>query len=491
MVMRPRPIFESPASARPSLGRLLLIAYNFPPDQEIGALRWQKLARHAAERGWMVDVVTRDPAELESRDETRLADLPAGTRIYGVPFRPLLIERLEVAVWRSLRRHLRGRTRPAVTGGAASVTRHEISWRDPPLRHLLRANHVLLHYGAFHRWARHAAHLAVRLFEPGLHRAVISTGPPHMSHEAGRRVAHATGLPFIVDMRDPWSMAHRLDAQMASPLWFALAEHFQDRAVVQASLVVANTEPLRLALRDRYPEARERIITVMNGSDEEPVPPSQLGHRFVAAFAGDIYIDRDPRPLFRGAARAVSDLQLTPEQFAISLLGGVEQYAGEPVREIAREEGVDAFVSLLPRRPRRQALEFLAGAAMLVSLPQDSDMAIPGKIFEYAQFNAWLLALARRGSATELVLRGSGADVIDPEDVEGLAAIFKKRYQQFRDGVRPTAIGADGRFSRRTQAQRLLDAIHRCTDLPPLSTAPATPNAEHDAARAKSSTPRG
>ncbi|MGI8497089.1 MAG: hypothetical protein ACR2OG_05850 [Gemmatimonadaceae bacterium] len=489
--MRPRPIFESPAAERANLGRLLLIAYNFPPDQEIGALRWQKLARHAAERGWMVDVVTRDPAELESRDETRLADLPAGTRIYGVPFRPLLIERLEVAVWRALRPHLRGRAREAATRGAASVTRKGISWRDRPWKHLLRANHVLLHYGAFHRWARHAADLAVRLYEPGLHRAVISTGPPHMAHESGRRVAHATQVPFIMDMRDPWSMSHRLGEQMASPIWFTLAEYFQDRAVAQAALIVANTESLRLLLLHRYPEAQERLITVMNGSDEELLPQSQLRERFVAAFAGDIYIDRDPRPLFRGAARAVRDLDLSPEQFGISLLGTVEQYAGASVRDIAREEGIDAFVTLLPRRTRGQALEFLAGAAMLVSLPQDSDMTIPSKIFEYAQFNAWLLALARPDSATELVLRGSGADVIDPDDVEGLAAILKQRYQQFRSGVRPTAIGADGRFSRRVQAQRLLDAIHRCcTGLAPLSTAPAIPSGGRDAGPAKSSTIR-
>lgn len=33
--------------------RLLLLRYHFPPRQSAAALRWQKLAGHAADRGWI------------------------------------------------------------------------------------------------------------------------------------------------------------------------------------------------------------------------------------------------------------------------------------------------------------------------------------------------------------------------------------------------------------------------------------------------------
>ena len=36
----------------PATDRLILVSYHFPPDTAIGALRWRKLARYAAERGW-------------------------------------------------------------------------------------------------------------------------------------------------------------------------------------------------------------------------------------------------------------------------------------------------------------------------------------------------------------------------------------------------------------------------------------------------------
>jgi len=104
-------------------------------------------------------------------------------------------------------------------------------------------------------------------------------------------------------------------------------------------------------------------------------------------------------------------------------------------------------------------LEFLTHATMLVSLPQDSDLAIPSKIFEYMQFDAWLLALAKHGSATELLLRDSGADVVAPLDVDAMAALIHDRYQQYACGVRPLCIARDQRFSRRGQATILFDAL--------------------------------
>ena len=99
---------------------------------------------------------------------------------------------------------------------------------------------------------------------------------------------------------------------------------------------------------------------------------------------------------------------------------------------------------------------------MLLSLPQDSDMAIPSKIFEYMQYDAWILALAERDSATERLLRGSNADVVASQDLEGLTTVLRKRYLQYACGERPTRLATDPRYSRREQARRLFDAIEKC-----------------------------
>jgi len=314
-------------------------------------------------------------------------------------------------------------------------------------------------YAQWRNWAHDAAALAGQLIEPGVHEAIITSGPPHMAHEAGRLAARASGLPFVMDMRDPWSLVERVPGHIASPVWFAFAKRFERRAVADAAIVATNTEPFRRAMCDHYPNARARILTVMNGCDEDAVPPSQHGPRFVIGYAGAIYLDRDPRPLFRAAARVVHDVNLTPADFGIEFIGHVESYCSSPVPALASEEGLDGYVTVGSMRPHKAVMEFLARATMLVSLPQDSDLAIPAKIFEYVQFDSWLLALATPESAVGLLLQNSGADVVAPDDLDRLTAVIRERVLQYRNGIRPTRLVRDGRFSRRTQAYRLLDAI--------------------------------
>ena len=159
----------------------------------------------------------------------------------------------------------------------------------------------------------------------------------------------------------------------------------------------------------RYPDATPRIVAVPNGYDEDPMPASLDSPRFTIAYAGTIYLDRDPRPLFRAAAQVIAMYSLTPDDFAIELMGEVSSLDGIPISQMAEEEGVGRFVFTHASRPRMEALRFLASASMLVLLPQDSDVAIPAKLFEYMRFDAWLMVLASRCSATAQLLNGVAA----------------------------------------------------------------------------------
>ena len=464
------PFFSGLAADDPR-DRLLLLSFHFPPSRTVGALRWQKLSVHAAELGWALDVVTLDPSCGEELDEVRLRDLPTTTRVFGVKQKKLLAERLLRSVLR-LRNFLRrsisapsGHLRAAIPATSPSgprsdsLTPAEIRAIPRSLRELDRMYTAWLDHRAMSAWAADVARMATELADAQDYAAVITSGPPHMVHEAGRRVAAAKGLPFVMDLRDPWSLVQRLPEVLASPLWLRAARRFEEKAIRKASLVIANTEPHRLALQRLYPFASQRIITVGNGCDDEQtlVAPSRTA--FVIAYAGSIYLDRDPRPLFRAVALVVRELCLTPAQLQLAFMGS-GSFAGVALRRIAADEGIEEFLHVAPGGTRQQALEFMSHAAMLVSLPQDSDMAIPAKVFEYMQFRAWLLALAESHSATALLLEHSKADVVPPNDYLHLTEVIRQRYLQFADGEVPPRIGDDERFSRRRQARILLDALN-------------------------------
>lgn len=463
----PAPFFARPSPAAAPRGRILLVSYEFPPGSSAGALRWQRLSTFAAERGWGLDVITVDPASLKNPDARRLEDLPPGARAYGVPEKKLWIDRVEQRVFDWLKGRRRGaaqasageppsrpRTRPDSLSRAETLA---TPWWNR--RVAVRTYYALLLWRRQWRWTQRAIRLGAAIVEPGVHRLIVTCGPPHPTHLAGGPLARRTGLPHVMDMRDPWSLVERMPEVVASPILYERARRMEQRAVDGAAMVVCNTRPARDAFRRIHPELGDRCITVMNGYDEEPLPPARRGHRFVVAYAGSIYLDRDPRGLFRAAAGVVRERGLTPADFAIEFMGTASRYQGQTLEDIAAQEGIGGFVRVHAPRPRAEAMEFLAGAAMLVSLPQDSAMAIPSKVFEYMRFDAWLLALAERGSATEEVLRGSGADVVGPDDVAGIARALALRMDQYAASGPPAQPALVPECSRAHQARILFDAL--------------------------------
>src|SRR6185312_3246289 len=247
--------------------RLLLVSWHFPPDSAVGGLRWQKFARHAAERGWGVEVIMRDPSRLCGCDPDRLSDLPAGTRLYFVRQRRMALERFAEIAARLLRRF-----KPGMSAGGAgmhaspspgSFARDEIRWRS--VRDVKRAYFAVVEHWRGARWAADASAVGRQLVQPGVHRAIVSSGPPHFVHSAACNIGRATALPPVMDLRDPWSMVQRLPENLASPVALALARYAEQRAIRNASLIVANTEPARDMMAQQYPAAAKRIIAIPNG----------------------------------------------------------------------------------------------------------------------------------------------------------------------------------------------------------------------------------
>jgi hypothetical protein len=448
----PRPYFDARA-ARGQVDeprrRLLLVTYHFPPDSAVGGLRWERHAASLGVRGWDVDVITRDFDRLGGTDDARLRCLTDNVTIYSArESEPLIARAVRVAL--DVKRRITP-SRPRAPGALVNTKR--LPWASS--RGIVRAHAALVHIAKQTQWANEATALGHALAAVNRYDLVVSSGPPHMAHEAARAVAGQARLPLVIDLRDPWGGWKRVPEDYASPLWFRHAKRFERRAVRDARLIVMNTEPASGDMAVRYPWAADRIVTIQNGSDDEPVPVVADDGQFKIRFAGTIYLDRDPRLVFRAAAAVVRRLQLTPNEFRLEFMGEVGEFGGRSLLSIAADEGLDGFVGVQGRRPRSEATEFLAGATMLLSLPQDADLCVPAKIFEYSRFDAWILILATARSATARVFAGSGADVTDPGDVEGMSEVIAARYAEFRQRGRPRAVGYDGRFERKRQVELL------------------------------------
>ncbi|HEX7937797.1 MAG TPA: lipopolysaccharide biosynthesis protein, partial [Gemmatimonadaceae bacterium] len=154
-----RPVSDAPVfvAGQPSMvHRAILISYHFAPSSAVGALRWQKMVRLAAERGWEFDVIACAPRELRAADQDRWAELPAGTRVFGVATRPLRLLKFTQAVSRlvgALRAPRRGGARGTTVSRTGSIRMDSRTWMPRSPRDILRADFAWLDLRLERRWA--------------------------------------------------------------------------------------------------------------------------------------------------------------------------------------------------------------------------------------------------------------------------------------------------------------------------------------------------
>jgi glycosyltransferase involved in cell wall biosynthesis len=466
------PFFQTapnPAATR----RMLLVFFDFAPSAEVGVLRWLSLTRFGSDRGWAFDVVTVRPEFMGVLDESRLTQLPPGVRLYGFNGEPPAWYRGLMGLWRRARGMRTGagplEVAPTMVGhlDAINIERSALSVDTAsPWRKSFRSR---VRFALADVFADRGAELGLELARETRYDLVLSSGPPHAAHDSARRIAMKTGLPFVMDMRDPWSDASAMPEDLQSRAWARSAKLHEDRCIAAADLVVVTSQAHAALQESKYSAIRGRVRTVMNGADRDPLPASHPGDRFVVAFAGMIYLGRNPRTLFRAAARVARETGATPEQFAVEFLGD-EVCDGVPLTTIAAEEGLRDHFRSFPFRPRLEAMSFLARASVLVSLPLNTAMTLPAKLFEYIRFDAWLLALAEPGSATAELLRDTEADIVSPTDADGIARALRARFEAFRRGERPLSINRTGRFDRSTQATQLFDALDQLGAAPSAAT---------------------
>ena len=458
--------------------RLLLVSYLYVPSVLIGAQRWLHMSRAALERGWTIDVLMMDPSSEQAVNMSLLEELPPGVRLFGIKQRNSALRRLFLALARKTSR-FRGWVRAAPPGsatqGSESSRENERSagtFRSRLLE-LPRAMNAWLFFSTCNDWIKRATAVGHTLHQQEPYDLILSSGPPHMAHVAARNIGKATSVPFIVDMRDAIALPEVEPPDARSWVWREFSNTWESGCVDDATRIIANTEELQAALQDRYPSAKDRLFTIMNGADPDLRILSKRSETFVIAHTGSIYVGRDPRSLFLALGRFVERRGLNPAEIRLHLMGETT-FEGVLLEKLAEEAGVAPYVVVEPTRPRAAALELLARAAVLVILPQSVPYAIPAKVFEYAQAPAWLLVLAEPGSSLQRLLQNSAASVLAPSNVEAISQVLEVRFDAFRRGERPLPLNIDGRFDRIHQTRKLMDVLDQL--IPPARPSPAPPD---------------
>jgi glycosyltransferase involved in cell wall biosynthesis len=344
---------------------LIMIAYYFPPAPEIGGLRPFRFRKYLQRMGYRCHVITASPQAQDS---------PADTIFIPDELR---------TVW------------DEGQNGRLSFE----AWQELLVRKLMFPGH----YGFI--WARKVADECRRLVRthPQERFVLYSTYPPLGTIVAGLLVRSREKIPWIADFRDPIGGQAPELLSLQTRLCIPWLERVTFR---RASAVVANVQAAADMWSRQFPWVQPKMHVIYNGIDPEDVPRARLipprDYKLIV-HAGALYHARNPNGVVESLARLRAAGAQEAAAVRILLLGATDSKAGfdQALFACAQREG---WLELRPQLPRAEAQRLLEEADGLLLVQPQSNVQVPGKLFEYMCIGRPIVALVQRASAVEDVL---------------------------------------------------------------------------------------
>ena len=409
--------------------KILIVAYHFPPDAAVGALRPQKFAKYLPEFGWQPFVLTIKERFIDKLDPQRLEDVQKSviirTDFWRTPQRYFLDMRDKVI------------KKNTPTKGNNTSTIAEVNANEPFLSRLKR------YFSAFNwfpddkmYWTLPAVIAGYRLIRREQISVILSTSPPFTSAVIGLFLSFLTGAKLIIDFRDPWLLFQRSpQGAFQISLYNRLKERLEKMVIDRAHAVIFTTERMTIAMREKYHSESTKIFTtIFNGYDSEDMKIDPILDRrddiFIITYLGTFYLERNPETFLRALGLAIRDGIFPAEGVEVRFIGAVDGCQGKPLELILAEHDMGDIVTISGQIPHREAIREMKSADLLLLLAPNQQYQIPGKTFEYIGAQKPILALTGEGATADLIRALNAGKVASQDDVEGIYQALAYMYEQ-------------------------------------------------------------
>ncbi len=442
-------------------GRVMVVAYNFPPVAGAGIERTLKFVTYLPEFGWEPIVIAASHPAARLVDPGSVSRIPVGTEVRrAASFEPAHVRRL-------LREIVAARRGGPSAGPGSGVG-------DAPADADVRGSgRQPLRDAANRQWGR----LVSSLFFPDEQLlwvpfaivagfvaqrgtpvdVIYSSSSPVSSHLAAAALKTFSGAPWVADFRDPW--IGNVFAQRLGPLHRALQRQIERSIAGRADRLVFPTQLLRNAYAARYPTRADRFVVIPNGYDRtdlhgEPGPPElrPADGNFLLVYAGSIYGRRDLPLFLDGVELLLSGRPELRERLRVEFIGWFNEENAALARR--RLPALDPVVRHLGFRPRGEAIARLRSAqAGLILIPAEPgrELFVGTKVYEYLGLDKPVLAITPPGE-TQRMLEELDWGVVASPTPEGVAQGIEQLLEQPATG---RTADPERRFERRSLTGRL------------------------------------
>ncbi len=254
---------------------------------------------------------------------------------------------------------------------------------------------------------------AIEIIDSGDVQVIIASGPPFSGFVSAAITAKITGLPLVLDYRDPWSN----NTGTSYPLMTGRAgAGMMERLILRtASAAVFCSDRMKISFQDLFgyfiPHSALRTITNgITGLPEHSAPKPPLANTKTILYAGSFYRGRSINPI----ASALQKYSVQHKPLIMKVLGP-NLLSSEHMQFTELAPDVE-LVELGWLDYDRAKQEIGSADVLYLSSVQQHSYAIPYKFFDYLQSGVPILAVSPRESAVYDIVEETGCGKCIPAD---------------------------------------------------------------------------
>jgi glycosyltransferase involved in cell wall biosynthesis len=322
-------------------GRVLILTYFFPPLGGGGTPRMGKYVKFLPRMGWQPIVLTADERVYRSVgrpiDESLMEDVPAEAIVMRTNFWDL------GAISRTLR-GVRAKERADFGSGwkRTAGTLKEIA------RRLVRGiGDIVVHPDAQLLWLPVVVTRGLRLIKRHEIDVILTYSNPYTLHFAGAILKLVTGVPWVADYADPWTVGHYNTFEGRLRIRLSIQRRIERFLVRKATRVSLATEVMESDYRrvfgnSSYGEGieesgqRDKFITIRNGFDPddfESIEPSR-GNRFTITYTGSVFRFYPLHYFLEALRRWLENDSVAKERTRVNFVGNIDVATRDKIEEL-------------------------------------------------------------------------------------------------------------------------------------------------------------
>jgi len=287
-------------------------------------------------------------------------------------------------------------------------------------------------------WIPGAVAAGRRLLRDEDYDAIYVSCSPYSAAIAAMRLAETSGLPFVLDLRDAWTINPQADTYLAGPIG-DLDRRVERTVLSAADAIVTATRGICEGYRHLYPEQGHKCTFIPNGYDPAPAAPRPPSAAFTIVYTGFFYGFRTPEALLAALGSLVASGAIPRDDIRFIWAGRAAPW----VLGLAGMHGIRDRVDYRGMIPKTDADALLNDADLLylVIPPGVDPTCMTGKIYPYIASGRPILATVPEGAAADLIREYSPQSTVIVSDGAALRTEIEEallaRYRAWRNGDAP------------------------------------------------------